>query len=100
MEVDFGRRAPSSLGVEEEFQIVHGESHELVSGFDALKEALGEEERVKPELMRSTVEIATEVHGTVAAALDDLRTMRARLRDAAAAAGTRILSAGTHPFSR
>ncbi|MGH2995173.1 MAG: glutamate--cysteine ligase [Gaiellaceae bacterium] len=103
MEVNFGQSAPFSLGVEEEFQIVGRESFELVSRIDEILSAFdgGEEhaEQVKPELLQSVVEVATKVAGTVGEAVEDLRRMRARLRDAAAENDALIASAGTHPFS-
>ena len=42
MEVNYGKRRPFSLGVEEEFQLVNGESYELSSRFDEVFEAVGE----------------------------------------------------------
>src|ERR671933_492418 len=41
MEVRFGRSAPFSIGVEEEFQLLSPESYELVSRFDEVTEAAG-----------------------------------------------------------
>ena len=100
MEVNFGSSRPFSVGVEEEFQIVNGESFELVSRFDEVAEAAGEDARIKPELLQSTVEVATHVADTVAQAIEESAGLRERLSDAAAENGMRILSAGTHPFSR
>ncbi|MGI8421309.1 MAG: glutamate--cysteine ligase [Gaiellaceae bacterium] len=100
MEVNFGRSRPFSLGVEEEFQILNDESYELASRFDEVAEAAGSDERIQPELMQSTVEIATGVADSVAEAIEDAGILRARLRDAAAEGGSLIASAGTHPFSR
>jgi glutamate---cysteine ligase / carboxylate-amine ligase len=100
MELNFGRSAPFSLGIEEELMLLSSESYELVSRFDEIAEAAGPDERIKPELLQSTAEIATHVHETVAAAVDEARTLRARLRDAAAERDALIASAGTHPFSR
>ena len=60
MEVNFGRSAPFSLGVEEEFQLVSAESFDLVSRYDEVAEA-ARDERVKPELMKSTAEVATGI---------------------------------------
>jgi len=100
LEVNFGRSAPFSLGVEEEFQLLSPESYELVSRYDEVAEAAGPDERIKPELMQSVLEVATRIAGTVAEAVDDARRLRARIRDAAAERETVIASAGTHPFSR
>jgi carboxylate-amine ligase len=46
------------------------------------------------------LEAATGIHERVADALDEVREIRARMRDAASAHGALIASAGTHPFSR
>jgi carboxylate-amine ligase len=99
VEVNFGRSAPFSLGVEEEFQLLSPESYELVSRYDEVAEAAGPDERIKPELMQSVLEVATGISGTVGAAIEDARGLRARLRDAAAERDTIIAGAGTHPFS-
>ena len=103
MEQNFGRSAPFSLGVEEEFQILNAESHELVSRIDEILPALEGEEaekRVKAELLQSVVEVATDVAATVGEAMDELRSLRARLREVAGERNAVIASAGTHPFSR
>jgi glutamate---cysteine ligase / carboxylate-amine ligase len=99
MEVNFGRSAPFSLGVEEEFQLVSAESYDLVSRYDEVAAAAADE-RVKPELMQSTVEVATGVTRSVAEAMADVAELRQRLAAAAAERGARIASAGTHPFAR
>jgi len=100
MENAFGRSRPFSLGVEEEFQLVSAESYELVSRFDELLDAAGEEHGLQAELLQSTVEVATGVTASVPEALEQVRANRRRLRDAAAASGTLIASGGTHPVSR
>jgi glutamate---cysteine ligase / carboxylate-amine ligase len=100
MDVNYGRRRPFSLGVEEEFQLLNSESYELTSRFDEVFEAVGGDPRVKPELMQSIVEVATHVADSVPEAIEEARGLRAQLRDAAAASGSLIASAGTHPFSR
>jgi carboxylate-amine ligase len=99
MERNFGKSAPFSLGVEEEFQIVDAVSYDLVSRFDEIADIVGTDV-AKQELMQSTVEVATGIHTSVGEAVEELSALRARLRDAAAARGARIVSAGTHPFSR
>ena len=104
MEQNYGQGRLYSLGVEEEFQILGRESHELVSRIDEILLAFDDDEehegRVKPELLQSVVEVATKVAGTVGEALEDLARLRARLRDVAAESDSLIASAGTHPFSR
>lgn len=103
MEQNYGQGRPYSVGVEEEFQIVGRESHELVSRIDEILLAFDDEEhegRVKPELLQSVVEVATKAADTVEEALEDLARLRGRLRDVAAESDSLIASAGTHPFSR
>ena len=104
MEHSFGTSRRFSLGVEEEFQLVGRESYELVSRIDEILSEVEDEEehegRVKPELLQSVVEVATNVAHSVGEAMEDLRRLRARLRDAAAERDALIASAGTHPFSR
>src|SRR5436305_1024973 len=99
MEHRFGAGAPFTVGIEEEFQLVSAESYELVPRFDDVAAAAGDE-RVRQELMTSVLETATGVHATVPEALEEVRAIRGRLRDAAAEHGALIASAGTHPFSR
>jgi carboxylate-amine ligase len=100
MDVNYGGSRPFSLGVEEEFQLLNGESFELTSRFDEIFEAAGSDPRMKAELMQSTIEVATHPADTVGQAVEEARSLRATLRDAAAENGAHIASAGTHPFSR
>jgi carboxylate-amine ligase len=104
MEHSFGTSRRFSLGVEEEFQLVGRESFELVSRIDEILSEVEDEEehdgRVKPELLQSVVEVATNVAHSVEEAMDDLHRLRARLRTAAAERDALIASSGTHPFSR
>src|SRR5205807_8642789 len=88
-----------TVGIEEEFQLVGTESVELVPRFDEVAEA-AEDDRVRQELMTSVLESATGVHERVGAAMEEVREIRGRLRDAAKKRGALIASAGTHPFSR
>jgi carboxylate-amine ligase len=100
VDVNFGASAPFSLGVEEEFQLLNGDSYELTSRFDEILTAAGGDPRVKAELLQSTAEVATDVAATAGEAIEHARDLRRLVRDAADARGVRIASAGTHPFSR
>jgi carboxylate-amine ligase len=101
VDVNFGTGTPFSLGVEEELQLLNSESFELTSRYDEVfGEAEATDERVKPELMQSTVEVATRPARTVGEAVEEARELRRQIRDAAAEKGALIASAGTHPFSR
>lgn len=100
MEINFGKRAPFTIGVEEEFQLVDEHTGELVSRFDEVEEEVGPHAQVKAELLKSTLEVATHVHSSVPEAIEESRSLRRTILDAAAERGTRVVSAGTHPFSR
>ena len=100
MEVNFGKRPPFTIGVEEEFQLVDETSYDLVSRFDEVEEEIGATAEVKAELLKSTLEVATHVHGSVPEAVEESRELRRRIAEAAAERGTLVVSAGTHPFAR
>jgi glutamate---cysteine ligase / carboxylate-amine ligase len=98
----YGTSSAWSLGVEEEFQLVHPETGDLVSRVDAILGRAGEHElgNIKAELMQSVVEVATPVCTNAAEAAEELRALRRRVSQLADDAGCQIASAGTHPFSR
>jgi carboxylate-amine ligase len=99
LEINFGKRQPFTIGVEEEFQLVDETSWQLVSRFDEVEEELGRGV-VQPELLQSVLEVATHVHTSVPQAIEEARDLRRAVATAAAQSGTRVVSAGTHPFSR
>jgi carboxylate-amine ligase len=90
-----------TIGVEEEYQIVNPETRELRQRAQRIlpkaQEAVGKD--VTNELFLSQIEIGTPVCRT----LDEVRTELIRLRrgliTAARRDGSRIVAAGTHPFS-
>jgi carboxylate-amine ligase len=90
-----------TLGVEEEYQIVHPESRELRSYISRLiedgKSVL--RERVRAEMHQSMVEVGTTICKDVRAVDGELREMRGELNNLAQKGGLRIVAASTHPFS-
>ncbi len=88
-----------TIGIEEELMILDGESLDLVNGIERLlgPSELGE---VKPELMESVLEIATDPCMTIAEAEEQIRMLRRTVRERAAEHGYAIGSAGTHPFAK
>ena len=90
-----------TIGVEEEYQILHPETRELRQRAGRIlpeaQRRVGEE--VTNELYLSQIEIGTPV----CRSLSDVRAELVRLRRAVVAAagrdGSRIAAAGTHPFS-
>ncbi|MGC9451003.1 MAG: carboxylate-amine ligase [Oceanipulchritudo sp.] len=89
-----------TLGVELELQLVDAHSFALKSAILDLIRHVGEDQQwLKPELMQSYVEINTNVCASISDVRKDLEGKLARLYAAAEANNTRILWAGSHPFS-
>jgi glutamate---cysteine ligase / carboxylate-amine ligase len=91
-----------TLGIEEELMIVDQETLDLMSSIEGLLEALGDIEKdgeVKPELMESVCEIATEPCQNAREAGYQLRALRRLVQQVAGERGAVIGSAGTHPFA-
>ncbi len=95
-------QAPSlTLGIEEEYQIVDGETRELTSYITEILDSdhLVLRERLKPELHQSVVEMGSTVCRTVQEAREEVLKMRRLVSDQVRENGLRIVAAGTHPFS-
>src|SRR5262245_53426976 len=92
-----------TLGVEEEFQIVHAETRELRSYVSKLLEEGSSNallrERVRPEMHQSVVETGTGICRDIKQARQEVTELRGSLRDLAKKENLRIVAAGTHPFS-
>src|SRR3954466_13448018 len=89
-----------TIGIEEELMILDAESLELTNAIEALleDEHPGEGE-IKPELMESVLEIATEPCKNTYEAGAQPRSLRSDVREKAARRNLTIGSAGTHPFA-
>jgi glutamate---cysteine ligase / carboxylate-amine ligase len=97
MEHKFGGQA-YTVGIEEELMILDAESLELVNAIESLLEPAPAGE-IKPELMESVLEVSTEPCKDIAEAGEQLRALRAQVRETAARQGMTIGAAGTHPFA-
>src|SRR6266498_5665160 len=98
----FGKGEPYTLGVEEEYMLLDGETFDLVQHIDTVLAAVAGHELepvINPELMQSVLEIATPVCHTTTEVADQLRRIRAYVIGVAREQGMRVGSAGTHPFS-
>jgi carboxylate-amine ligase len=98
----FGASPPYTLGVEEEYMLLHGETFDLVQHIDSVLAAVSGHElehQINAELMQSVLEIATPVCRTPADVLRELATLRGYVQGVAREQGLRVGSAGTHPFS-
>jgi carboxylate-amine ligase len=99
---EFGQSEPYTLGVEEEYMLLDGESFDLVQHIDTVLAAISGHElemHINPELMQSVLEIATPVCRTAGDIDHELRRLRAYVAGIASEDKLRVGSAGTHPFS-
>ncbi|HEX8066955.1 MAG TPA: carboxylate-amine ligase [Thermoleophilaceae bacterium] len=89
-----------TLGIEEELMIVDAETLELQNSIESMLESLPQAEgQVKPELMESVLEIATQPCRNTREAGAQLRDLRRLTQRTAGEKGLAIGSAGTHPFA-
>jgi len=94
-----------TLGVEWEMALVDGATGDLVNRagevLDAVRpEGAAENPKITKELLRNTVEVVTGVCGTVAEAMDDLRSSLDVVRAVTDPMGLELVSSGTHPFAQ
>src|SRR5438093_12020840 len=97
----FGQSDPYTLGVEEEYMLLDGQTFDLVQHIDTVLAAVAGHElepRINAELMQSVLEIATPVCHTPAEVADQLWHIRGYVCGIARERGMRVGSAGTHPF--
>ena len=98
----FGQGDPYTLGVEEEYMLLDGDTLDLVQHIDTILADMSGHElepRINPELMQAVLEIATPVCRNAAEVESQLRTLRGYVAATAAQRGLKVGSAGTHPFS-
>jgi len=98
----FGKSDAYTLGVEEEYMLLDGESFDLVQHIDTVLAAVAGHEletRINAELMQSVLEIATPVCHTAGDVAAQLRRLRGYVGEVARERDMRVGSAGTHPFS-
>src|SRR5919198_5872799 len=86
-----------TIGIEEELMIVDAESYGLVNAIESLLQEAAEGE-IKPELMESVLEISTNPAPNTARAGEQLRALRAKVRETAGHRGLTIGSAGGPPL--
>jgi glutamate---cysteine ligase / carboxylate-amine ligase len=102
LEHKFGDSDPYTLGVEEEYMLLDGQTFDLVQHIDTVLNAITGHEletQINAELMQSVLEIATPVCRTAGDVDRELRRLRSYVASVAAADKLRVGSAGTHPFS-
>lgn len=91
--------SPFTLGIEEEFQMVNPHTSQLASYIHPLMDK-GEQlfgEKMKPEMLQSTVELITGVCSNIAAARLEVTQLRTMLAQLIQQEGLALISGGTHP---
>ncbi|MBE0531281.1 MAG: carboxylate-amine ligase [Rhodospirillales bacterium] len=93
---------PFTVGIEEEYLLVDRQTRDIAAEPPA---AMIEEcrslipNRVRPELLRSQIEVGTRVCHTIEEAREDLAGLRRTVAGVAANHGLAPIAASTHPFS-
>jgi carboxylate-amine ligase len=101
-ESDPYERPSFTLGIEEEYMVIDPETRELKSHleFELLSQGKAVlEEKVKPEMHGSMLEIGTSVCNNVPELTDELRKIRTIVRQLTHRNGLQFGAASTHPFS-
>jgi carboxylate-amine ligase len=96
-------RPSLNIGIEEEYQTVDPVTRDLRSHIHAEIVQKGKmilEERVKPEMHQSVVEIGTGVCKNTKEAKDEVRMIRQQIITLARQNGLRLAAGGTHPFAQ
>jgi len=97
------REPKFTLGIEEEYLLVDLATRELVKEMPSVMldqcEAFAADQQVKPEFMRSQIEITTPVCRTVGEARIQLGNLRRAAVEESARYGLAPIAASSHPFS-
>jgi carboxylate-amine ligase len=95
---------PFTIGIEEELMLIDAETADAAQGIEAIladTEVAGTARgKVKPELMQSVLEIATDPCDNLAAAGAEIGDLRNCVAGAARKHGMLVAASGTHPWAR
>jgi carboxylate-amine ligase len=92
-----------TLGVEEEYLLIHPDTGDLVTDVpETMMQQFGDmpEGSASPEFLRSQIEVGTRKCETVAELGQCLRALRRRVNDVVAGHGMAPIAASTHPFAQ
>ena len=93
---------PLTLGIEEEYQIIHPETRDLHSYVQELLDQgklIYPEEELKPEFMQSQIEVGSQVCRNVKEVREEVVRLRRLVGTLAEKKGMKIAAASTHPFA-
>lgn len=90
-----------TIGIEEEYQIIHPETRELTS---YIQEFLHQgqvilKDQLKPEFLQSQVEVGSRICNNIKEAREELVRLRSSVCELADSNGLQVAAASTHPFS-
>jgi carboxylate-amine ligase len=90
-----------TLGIEEEYQIVHPETRELTSYIQEFLDAgrVILKDQIKPEFLQSQVEVGSSICTNLKEARSEIVRLRSEVIRMAEQRGLRVAAAGTHPFT-
>jgi carboxylate-amine ligase len=100
--VFFAMKPTFTIGIEEEYQTIDPETRDLRSHIQAELLAKGQlilQERVKPEMHQSVVEVGTGICKNIKEAKAEVKMLRRDIIRLAKENGLRLASVATHPFS-
>jgi len=90
-----------TIGIEEEYQIIHPDTRELTS---YVQEFLDEgrvilKDQIKPEFLQSQVEVGSRICEDIQAVREEVIRLRKEVSRLAESKNLRVAAAGTHPFT-
>ncbi len=90
-----------TIGIEEEYLVVDGETLDLVPAPDELMQECVDQlgSQVSPEFLRCQIEVGTGVCSTVAEARKDLANLRRTVKQVCNKHGLEPIAVSTHPFA-
>lgn len=94
-------RRAFTIGIEEEYQIIHPDTRELTSYIQEFLD-MGQvvlKDQIKPEFLQSQVEVGSRICHTIQEARQEIVRLRGEVTRMAEAKGLRVAAAGTHPFT-
>ncbi len=90
-----------TIGIEEEYQIIHPETRELTSYIQEFLD-MGRvilKDQLKPEFLQSQVEVGSHICNNMGEARQEIVRLRREVSRMAREKGLRVAAAGTHPFT-
>ena len=90
-----------TIGIEEEYQIVHPDTRELTSYIQEFLDSgrVVLKDQIKPEFLQSQVEVGSRICTSMGEARAEIYRLREAVSKLAEKKGLRVAAAGTHPFT-